>query len=382
MLKTAYIKSIASRDKNSVRRLTNSVKKVNLDFSSNDYLGLGHHPGVLEGGIKAARLYGVGATGSRLLSGNNELLTEFETEIAQCKQTEAALIFNSGFQCNAFVLSSLLNQKILNAQPIVFFDRCNHASLYQAIFLSGAKLVRYRHNDWEHLRHLMSAHASDKKPKFVVTETVFGMDGDIAPLSQIVDLCRKHEALLYLDEAHATGVMGKHGYGLASGLDLSDMTAVVMGTFSKALGACGAYIAAEQSIVDYLINFCPGFIYSTANAPFIIGAAQAAWRLLSSFDDARMHLQTHSDYLRCQIKAMGLNVGDSMTNIVPIILGEDSVTRNVHDMLLNHDIKVSCILPPTVPPGTSRIRIALNVNHTKKDIDHLIQVLKCINVKK
>ncbi len=381
MLKTVYNDKVISRNKNFIRKLTSPDQKVNLDFSSNDYLGLSKSPIVFDKGLKAAQEYGVGSTGSRLLSGNSTLFTQFESEIARCKNTEAALIFNSGFQCNSFVLSSLLDRKILNSEPLVFFDRLNHSSLYQAIFLSGAKLIRYRHNDWEHLYDLISTYENDEQPKFIVTETVFGMDGDKAPLSQIVNIARKYNALLYLDEAHATGIVGKNGYGLSTEIDLTGVTTVIMGTFSKALGVSGAYIACDQNIIDYLINFCPGFIYSTANAPFVVGAAQAAWKLLPKLEHKRKTLNMNSNYLRSQIKAIDLDLGSSVTNIVPIILGEGNLARHVSQSLLTYDIKVSCINPPTVPPGTSRIRIALGTRHTKEDIDQLIGALKCIRIK-
>ena len=381
MLNTIYNDKVISRNK-VTRKLTNLDQKVNVDFSSNDYLGLSKHQVLFNGGLKAAKTYGVGSTGSRLLSGNSNLFTQFESDIARCKNTEAALIFNSGFQCNVFVLSSLLDPKTLGCQPIVFFDRLNHSSLYQAIFLSGAKLIRYRHNDWKHLSDLISGLTDDQRPKFIVTETIFGMDGDIAPLKHIVDISRKYDALLYLDEAHATGVIGKGGYGLSTEINLSGLTTVIMGTFSKALGVSGAYIASDQTIINYLINFCPGFIYSTANSPFCIGAAQAGWNLLPSFDHERRHLNENSDYLRKQLKIIGLDSGNSETNIIPIILGDEELTEHVAQNLLSHGIKVSCIKPPTVPPGTSRIRIALGTHHSRKDIDRLIEVLKCTNIKK
>ena len=154
----------------------------------------------------------------------------------------------------------------------------------------------------------------------------------------------------------------------------------MMGTFSKALGVCGAYIAAEQCIVDYLINFCPGFIYTTAMSPFTIGAAHASWQLLPSYKEQRHTMQANSDYLRNQLKGLGLDVGKSVTNIIPIIFGDDALTKQVHKLLLQQNIKVSCILPPTVPVGTSRLRVALGVNHTKNDIDELIQVLSCMHM--
>ncbi|MBT4884677.1 MAG: aminotransferase class I/II-fold pyridoxal phosphate-dependent enzyme, partial [Legionellales bacterium] len=291
MLKKVYKEKILSKNKKCLRKLPNSKQKVNLDFSNNDYLGLSKNQIILSGAIKAAHEYGIGSTGSRLLSGNNELFMQFESEIANCKNTESALIFNSGFQCNAFVLASLLDNKTLKSQSLVFFDRLNHSSLYQAAFLSGAKLIRYRHNDWQHLSNLISDYSHDKRPKFIVTETVFGMDGDICPLKEIISIAKESDALLYLDEAHATGIIGKNGYGLSTEFDLNDITAVVMGTFSKALGASGAYIACDSTIKDYIINFCHGFIYSTAPSPFVIGAAQAGWQMLPGLEADRKTLK-------------------------------------------------------------------------------------------
>lgn len=382
MFTTIYTDKIASTRKNSVRKLINRTQKVSLDFSSNDYLGLSQNQCLLNSGLAASRKYGTGSTGSRLLSGNNDLFMQFESEIAMCKNTESALIFNSGFQCNAFVLSSLLDQKTLKCKPVVFFDRLNHASLYQAVFLSGATLVRYTHNDYAHLNSLISSHDYSQRPKVIVTETVFGMDGDIAPLDQIATIARTYNALLYLDEAHATGVMGKNGYGLSTTLDLSGITTVVMGTFGKALGSSGAYIASDKSIITYLVNFCPGFIYSTASSPFVIGAAQEAWRLLPSLECQRKSLIKNSDYLRTKIKKIGLACGNSTTHIVPIIIGEDDRTEYVAQNLMTLGIKVSCIKPPTVPPGTSRIRIAICTHHSEQDIDQLVEALRCIKIKK
>jgi len=382
MFTTIYNDKLASRSKTSVRKLTDRTQKVNLDFSSNDYLGFNKNQCLLSGGLEACRKYGIGSTGSRLLSGNNDLFMQFESEIATCKNTESALIFNSGFQCNAFVLSSLLDQKTLKCKPVVFFDRLNHSSLYQAVFLSGATLIRYKHNNFEHLSNLISSNEYSQRPKFIVTETVFGMDGDIINLKQLANIARKYNALLYLDEAHATGVIGENGYGLSTTVDLSGITAVVMGTFSKALGSSGAYIASDKSIINYLINFCPGFIYSTANSPFVIGAAQEAWRLLPSIEFQRKNLIKNSDYLRREINKIGLDHGNSTTNIVPIIIGEEDSTEYVAQKLMTNGIKVSCIKPPTVPPGTSRIRIAICIHHSKKDIDQLVEVLKCIKIKK
>jgi 8-amino-7-oxononanoate synthase len=272
-----------------------------------------------------------------------------------------------------------LIKKTLANQPLAFFDRLNHSSLYQAIFLSGAKLIRYKHNDWQDLAKLMSQYQHDNRPKFIVTETVFGMDGDVAPLDEIVRLAREYQAFLYLDEAHATGIIGNTGYGLSTTVDLSDIPSVIMGTFSKALGSSGAYIACSEDIKNYIINFCPGFIYSTANAPFSIGAAAKAWQILPKMSKERAKLQENSIFFKEHCKTLGLNIGNTTTNIIPIILNTEEKASQITVLLRSHGIKVSCIKPPTVPPGSSRIRIAINVNHSKKDIKKLISALKYIN---
>ncbi len=378
MLTELYQKKICSRDTTSVRKLTHSAHHVNLDFSSNDYLGLSANADIFHAAVTAAQIHGVGSTGSRLLSGNKELFMEFEAEIARCKSTEAALIFSSGFQCNSSVLSSLLDHKTLHSRPLVFFDRLNHASLYQAVFLSGAQLIRYRHNDADHLESLLSTYAQDERPKCIVTETVFGMDGDKAPLQRITAMAKKYDALLYLDEAHAMGVVGKNGYGMSTEVDFTGVTVVIMGTFSKALGGSGAYVACSRTLVEYIVNFCPGFIYSTAPSPFVIGAAQWGWNLLPRLGEQRRILEKNSTYLRGNLKALGFDVGHSVTHIIPIVFGKEEEAKRMAERLLQHHIKVSCVLPPTVPPGTARIRIALGIHHTQNDMDTLIKALQCI----
>ena len=224
-----------------------------IDFSSNDYLGLSQKKALLDAAMQSGHQFGVGATGSRLLSGNNPLFETLESRIAHDKGTQSALVFNSGFQANSTVLSSLLDSRVLKAKPIVFFDRLNHASLYQAMFLSDAELVRYKHLDCDHLSACLTRYQHDTRPKFIVTETLFGMDGDILPLSRILELARAHRAFLYLDEAHAVGMTGPQGYGLSTTIQ-HDVPCIVMGTLSKALGCSGAYVACDALVKDYLIN--------------------------------------------------------------------------------------------------------------------------------
>ncbi|WP_250294745.1 aminotransferase class I/II-fold pyridoxal phosphate-dependent enzyme [Wolbachia endosymbiont of Oedothorax gibbosus] len=349
-----------------------------IDFSTNDYLGFNQSGMLFEAARSAGIKFGVGSTGSRLLSGNKKIFEDLEKRIAQDKGTESALIFNSGFQANITVLASLLDQSVLGNKPIVFFDKLNHASLYQAIFLSNAELVRYQHNDVNHLSNSLTRFKNDLRPKFIVTETIFGMDGDIAPIEKIFALSKEHEAFLYLDEAHATGIIGHNGYGLATSINFQEIPHLVLGTFSKALGCFGAYVACSSVIKNYLINKCPGFIYSTSLSPMIIGAAAKAWDLVQHLADQRQALFFKAVNLRNKLQNLGFNTGDSVTHIIPIILGDEDIVMSAKEKLLKQGLVVSAIRPPTVPPGTSRLRIALNVNHTESNLDHLVHVLQQI----
>lgn len=346
-----------------------------LDFSSNDYLGLSLRKELLAAAVQAGKHDGTGATGSRLLSGNKAIFERFESRIALDKGTESALIFNSGFQANLTTLSNLLDSRVLNAKPIVFFDRLNHASLYQAVFLSGAELVRYRHLDCDHLSACLAQFSHDTRPKFIVTETLFGMDGDIAPLNTILELARAHQAFLYLDEAHAVGMIGKQGYGLSTTIN-HDVPTLVMGTLSKAVGCSGAYVACDAVLKDYLINKAEGFIYSTASSPMVIGAALKAWEMIPTFDEERMALFALADVLRDSLTTLGFNTGSSVSHIVPMIVGQQQTLTQLNDKLLNAGIVVSLVRPPTVPPGQARLRLALNVGHTEQDVLQLLDVMQ------
>lgn len=351
-----------------------SNSSIQLDFSSNDYLSLSRHPQVLEAGIDAARRYGQGATGSRLLSGHHPIFSHFESRIAKDKKAESALLFSSGFQANLAVLSSLLNPAILKQKPLVFFDKLNHASLYQAVLLSQAKLIRYRHLDYDHLSSCLKTYADIDCPKFIVTETLFGMDGDVVSLPRIMALAREHGAFVYLDEAHALGILGEEGYGLSSTLS-HDVPCLVMGTLSKGIGASGAYVAGDRLVIDYLINTATGFIFSTAPSPFVIGAALKAWTLVPSFLPARKVWFELADEMRELLRRRGFHVGSSTTPIIPMIIGDVEKAYTLYQHLLARGIRTSFIRRPTVPPKGERLRIALNVSHTKADIDFFLNAL-------
>lgn len=354
-----------------------SYKSDAINFATNDYLALAGSNYLVDTAIEAAKRYGVGATGSRLLSGNLPVFTELEEQIAASKGTEAAIVFNSGFQANISTLSCLLNPTALGRRSIVLFDRLNHSSLYQAVFLSGAEMVRYRHSDTAHLRSIFQQ-LDPMRPKFLVTETVFGMDGDFLP-QEIIELAKQYCAFIYLDEAHATGVLGPTGYGLSALYRLENHPHVVMGTFSKALGGSGAYIACNNTIKQYIINKATGFIYSTANSPIVAAAALAAWKMVPKLCKERKELANLAQYCRKCIKEQGFDVGNSESHIIPIIIGEGNKVLKMKQYLLEkHNIITCAILPPTVPYGAARLRIALNVDSTKVEVDRLVAALRAL----
>lgn len=359
-----------------LRQLPSSSHHWLADFSSNDYLSLSRHPQVVDAAAQALSRYGVGATGSRLLSGNLDLYEAFEARIAADKHTESALVLSSGYQTNATVLAALINAKVLGAEPLVFCDRLNHASLHHAFKVADVKQIRFRHGSLEHLSELLNKHADSEQPKFIVAESVFGMDGDCIDVPGLVELARQHDAFVYLDEAHATGVLGKHGYGLTA--NPGSHVDMAMGTFSKGLGGSGAYIACSRAVRDYLITACTGFIYSTALSPVVIAAMHKAWELLPTLDAERAYLTAMSNDLRQRLQAMGFDTGTSSTHIIPIILGDEQRTLAARDKLQAAGINVSAVRPPTVPPNTARLRMALCTHHTPAHIDALVAALKSV----
>ena len=337
-----------------------------LDFSSNDYLGLTRHPHMIARARAWTERLGSGSGASRLVTGHSSEWAKLEARLAQAKGCEAALILASGWQCNASILPPLLDPALWDgAIPVVLADKLIHASLYAGCGLSEASLVRFRHNDLDHLEHLLTKHADT--PRLVVTESVFSMDGDRADLPAMQALCARHGAVLYVDEAHATGVLGSNGMGLAVGLNIP----VVMGTFSKALGGFGAYVAGSAALIHYLTNYASGFVYATALPPAVLGAIDAALELVPPMEQQRNKLTQMGDHLRQRLRQAGLDTGASSTHIVPVILGDEQRTLDAAKRLQERELLVAAIRPPTVPPGTSRLRISLSAAHYPQDVDAL-----------
>jgi len=340
-----------------------------IDASSNDYLGLSQHPALKARAIDWVRRFGAGARAARLVTGTTEAMLELEARLAQFKGTASALIFNAGYQANAAVLPALF-ELAGGREALVFTDRLNHASLHAGCAAAGVKQIRFRHNDLDHLEELLAHHA-DGNPAFIVTESVFSMDGDRADVAALHAIAQRHDALLYLDEAHATGVLGPGGRGLGTAAP----GAVVMGTLGKAFGAAGAYIAGSQALIDYLVNRCAGFIYSTAPAPAACGAVDAALDLMPTLDAARALLAARATRLRQRLGELGIATLASTTQIVPAVIGSEALALAAQQRLEQAGVLAVAIRPPTVPEGGSRLRFALSAAHSDADFDLLLDAV-------
>ena len=342
-----------------------------LNFSSNDYLGLSHHPLLIERARDWAQRFGAGSGASRLVTGHSAQAAAVEEKIAAAKGVEAALILASGWQCNASVLPALLDRARWGAEPMVFSDRLNHASLHMGCQSAGARQNRFRHNDLGHLEDLLHRTGRGGGPRFIVTESVFSMDGDGPDVDQLVAIAEEWDAFIYLDEAHATGVLGHNGFGLSVGTHVD----LAMGTFSKALGGFGAYVAGSRRLMDYLVNRASGLIYATALPPAVLGAMDAAVDLVPTLTAERARLHSLSAGLRARLNEAGLDTGRSCTQIVPVILGDEERTLKVAEKLEEQGFLGVAIRPPTVPPGSSRIRFALSATHAEDDVARLAEAV-------
>jgi 8-amino-7-oxononanoate synthase len=367
---TAFSAALSALADARLLRSTRCVPPGMLNFSSNDYLGLSLHPLLAQRAAAWGREYGVGAGASRLVTGTLEAHARVEAKIAAAKKTEAALLFASGWQANASVLASLLR---FGKPALVFCDWLNHASLHHACRAAGVAQIRYRHNDMAHLAELLEAHEGAAGRRFIVTESVFSMDGDRADLPALRELAERHDAFLYLDEAHATGVLGPDGMGLSG--TLPGAVDLAMGTFSKALGGFGAYVAGSRPLCDWLVNRASGFIHTTALPPTVLGAIDAALDLVPGMDTARLRLHGHAQRLREALRALGIQSGPSSTQIVPAIVGDEASALELAARLRAEGLLAVAIRPPTVPAGTSRLRLALSAAHSEADVSRLIAAL-------
>jgi 8-amino-7-oxononanoate synthase len=344
-----------------------------LDFCNNDYLGLSQHPRLIEAAREALATYGTGTGGARLIGGTFDLHTELETAVAAFKGTPAALVFNSGYQANVGVLSALVGR-----HDTLFADRLNHASLVDGALLSRALHVRYPHLDLGALEKGL-AEATVGNKKFIVTDTVFSMDGDLAPLAELYDLAVKYEAWLILDEAHATGLYGgDHRSGLWETTGLGHRERVIqVGTFSKALGSFGAYVAGSREVIDMLVQFSRSFVYSTSLPPAVVGANREALRIVTEDGEPTARLWENIRFFAAEMSRYGIDL-PVQGAIFPIAIGEVARTLDCADRLLKAGFYVQAIRPPTVPEGTARLRVTLSAVHTPEQVKALAEALGTI----
>ncbi len=341
-----------------------------IDFSSNDYLGLSQHPEVIQSTIAALSRWGTGSGASRLLSGNLKIHTDLEKEIAQFKKEERATVFSSGYLANLGILSSLTGEK-----DLILLDRLNHASLFDGARLSKATWRVYPHRNLKELERLLIK-ASLFQKKFVVTDAYFSMDGDVAPLDQLFQICKRHRAILVIDEAHSTGIFGKSGRGLTEHFCLEGKIPVVMGTLSKALGSAGGFVVGKNLLKKTLNNFCRPFIFTTAPSPAASAAALAALRLIKKSSALREKLWENVKFLRGTLNEAGFDLMDSEGPIIPIQIGDSAKTLHLRDKLKREGFVVSAIRPPTVPKGTDRLRLSVSSTHSRGQLESFVQAIK------
>jgi len=341
-----------------------------VDFSSNDYLGLSNHPRLTRAACEAAERFGTSSSASRLLSGDLSLHHQLEEAVAGFKNKESSLVFNSGYQANTGIISALYGR-----QDAVFSDRLCHASIIDGIILSGANSFRFRHNDPEHLERLLKDMRIKFREALIVTESIFSMDGDKAPLREIVRLAKEHDCRVMVDEAHATGIFGTNGSGIVEEEGLSEETDLIMGTFGKALGGFGAYLACPQKIKEFLINTCRAFIYSTALPPPVIACGLESLAVVRDEPERRKTLLENAGYFRDTLKRSGFNIKGS-SQIIPLVVGDSRTTVAVSEALVKEGYWALPIRPPTVPADQARLRFSLTYYHTKEILNGLVHALR------
>ena len=350
----------------------NGIEKEITIWCGNDYLGMGQNPIVLDAIETTLKRAGAGSGGTRNISGTTVYHKELERELASLHNKESALLFNSAYLANEATLSTL--GKII-PNLVIISDELNHASMIQGIIKSGAEKHVFKHNDTIHLRKILES-IDKNKQVLIAFESVYSMDGDIAPIESICDLAEEFNAMTYIDEVHAVGMYGEHGGGITEKLDITDRIDIINGTLAKAYGVIGGYIAADARICDTIRSYAPGFIFSTSLPPYIAAGATASVRYLKENNFLRMQHQQKANFLKNRIKTIGLPIIDHGTHIIPLIVGNPIHCKSISDNLMeNYGIYVQPINFPTVPKGTERLRFTPSPVHSNEMIDSLFVAL-------
>lgn len=342
--------------------------KMVINLSSNNYLGLADNPELKEAALQAVRDLGVGSGAVRTIAGTMELHLELEKKIASFKKTEAALVFQSGFTANAGTVSCILGKG-----DVIVSDELNHASIIDGARLSRAEIKVFPHKNIEALeKALQEAKAEGARRILVITDGVFSMDGDIAPLPDIVPLAKKYGAIMMVDDAHASGVLGSHGRGTVDHFGLHGEVDIQVGTLSKAIGTLGGYVAGRRVLIDYLIHRARPFLFSTSHPPAVTAAALKAFEILEKDDSLVKKLWENTDYFRNGLARLGYDVSTSQTPIIPVIVGEGEKAMRLSDRLFEEGVFAQGIAFPTVPRGKARVRNIVTAAHTKEELDQAL----------
>ena len=343
-----------------------------LNLSSNNYLGIAGHPLLITSAIQAVQQMGCGATSARLIAGNYELYDQVEKDLARFKDTEAALIFNSGYTANLGIIPALAGRG-----DIIISDKINHASIIDGIRLSGAEFLRYKHTDMVDLERCLKK-AEGYRRKLIITDTVFSMDGDLAPLPVIVELKEKYGAVLMIDEAHGSGIFGENGRGLAEFYAVTDRVEITMGTLGKAFGCSGAYVAGRKVLIDYLRNKARSFIFTTGLPPAVLGSVQAALQVVQKENWRREEVQAKATWVRNELIEAGFKLLNSQSQIIPILVGGNAATLEFSSRLFDENILAMAVRPPTVPLNAARLRLTVMATHNNEELAGAVKQLKQI----
>lgn len=343
------------------------------NFCSNDYLGLANHPAVIAAFQQAANHYGVGSGASHLVCGHSQLHHQLEEELAAFTGRDRALLFSTGYMANLGIITALLGKS-----DCVFEDKLNHASLLDAGLMCGARFQRFLHNDIDNLSQRLNKVADVKDArKLIVVDSVFSMDGDLAPLPELAQLAQQHRAWLMIDDAHGFGVLGEHGAGSAEHFGLNQQQVpILMATLGKAAGSFGAFVAGSEELIETLVQFARPYIYTTALPPAVAAASLAALGVIREDVARRRHLHALIEQFRTGAQQAGWQLADSSTAIQPIIIGDSEKALAISDALLREGFYIAAIRPPTVPQGTARLRITLSAAHTVEQVESLLKALE------
>lgn len=339
-------------------------------LSSNNYLGLATHPTVVNAAIEATHRYGAGSGAARLVCGTLTPHETLENTLARFKGTEAALTFAAGYLANISAIPALIGK-----DGLIFADRLCHASLVDGCRLSGATFRVYRHGDMNHLEQLLARRPAAQRT-LIVTDGIFSMDGDIAPMKDMAHLAERYGAEIYVDDAHGTGILGRTGRGTLEHCEVESRVPYQMGTLSKAIGSAGGYLAGSATFITYLVNTCRGFIYTTATPPGTAAAATAAIQVIEQEPERRTRLWRNRERLAQGLIRLGFRLAASESPILPVIIGDPDRAMNLAQALLTEGVYAPAIRPPTVPPATSRIRLTITADHTDEQIDRALAALE------